>query len=466
MVDAPQTRDIYTVTELNAKTQAVLEAGFPAMLWVRGEVSNLREPSHSGHIYFSLKDPKSQVSCAMFRSRREGLRFKVENGLEVLAQAKVGLYAPQGRYQLIVEQMELAGAGALQQAFEALKQRLLKEGLFDDGRKRPLPAYPKTIGVVTSPTGAAIRDILQVLKRRYPAAGVIIYPAPVQGEGAAARIAEAIETANRRGECEALLIGRGGGSLEDLWAFNEEVVARAVYASAIPVVSGVGHEIDYTIADFVADKRASTPSAAAELLSPDSVELQARLAQQGAKLRQRMAGLLETQTRHVEQLFRRLPRPVSLVQNLAQRVDGLNLRLQHSMDTRIARWRDRLNRAGGAARAQNPLHRLRARREQCVHLEQRLRACVGRKLEGLKEQSRFLSRALEAASPLSILQRGYAIVADEGGNIVRKAEQLSEGAATATRFAQGSVRSVVKQVNPEDGLRLGPGAGPDKGKTT
>lgn len=464
MVDEPQTRNIYTVTELNSRAQAVLETGFPAMLWVRGEVSNLSRPLSSGHIYFSLKDPKSQVSCAMFRSRRERLRFNVENGVEVLAQANVNLYAPQGKYQLVVEQMELAGAGALQQAFEALKQRLLKEGLFEDGRKRPLPAYPKTIGVVTSPTGAAIRDILQVLKRRYPAAGVIIYPAPVQGEGAAARIAEAIETANRRGECEALLIGRGGGSLEDLWAFNEEVVARAIYASAIPVVSGVGHEIDHTIADFVADKRASTPSAAAELLSPDSAELQARLAQQGAKLHRRMAGLLETRTRHVEQLSKRLPRPVSLLQNLAQRVDGLNIRLQHRMVSRIAHWREHLNRAGGAARAQNPQHRLRARREQCAYLEQRLRACVRRKLDGLKEQSHFLSRALEAASPLSILQRGYAIVADEGGNIVRKAEQLREDSVTTTRFSQGSVVSTVKQVRPDAGL--GPRPGGDKGKTT
>lgn len=464
MVDEPQTRDICTVTELNSRAQAVLEAGFPAQLWVRGEVSNLRGPLSSGHMYFSLKDLKSQVSCAMFKSRRERLRFDVKDGLEVLAQARVGLYAPQGKYQLVVEQMELAGAGALQQAFEALKQRLLKEGLFDEGRKRPLPVYPKTIGVVTSPTGAAIRDILQVLKRRYPAVGVIIYPAPVQGEGAAARIAEAIETANRRGECEVLLIGRGGGSLEDLWAFNEEVVARAVYSSAIPVVSGVGHEIDYTIADFVADKRASTPSAAAEVLSPDSAELQARLAQQGAKIRQRMAGLLETQTRHVEQLFRRLPRPVSLLQNLAQRVDGLSLRLQHFMGSRIAQWRDRLNRADGAARAQNPLHRLGARRERCAHLEQRLGACVRRQLDGLKEQSRFLSHALEAASPLSILERGYAIVADEGGNIVRKAEQLREDAVTTTRFSQGSVRSRVEQVNPDD--ELGLGAGADKRKAT
>lgn len=462
MVDELQTRDICTVTELNSRAQAVLEASFPTQLWVRGEVSNLRGPLNSGHMYFSLKDPKSQVSCAMFRSRCARLRFDVKDGLEVLAQARVGLYAPQGKYQLVVEQMELAGAGALQQAFEALKQRLLKEGLFDEGRKRPLPVYPKTIGVVTSPTGAAIRDILQVLKRRYPAVGVIIYPAPVQGEGAAERIAEAIETANRRGECEVLLIGRGGGSLEDLWAFNEEVVARAVYGSTIPVVSGVGHEIDYTIADFVADRRASTPSAAAEVLSPDSAELQARLAQQGVKLRQRMAGLLETQTRHVEQLFKLLPRPVSLLQNLAQRVDGLSLHLKHLMDSRIAQWRDRLNRADGAARAQNPLHQLGARRERCAHLEQRLGACVRRQLDGLKEQARFLSRALKAASPLSILERGYAIVADEGGNIVRKVEQLREDAVTTTRFSQGSVRSRVEQVNPDDG----PGPGADKRQTT
>jgi len=264
-------RDIYSITRLNREVRAVLEGSFPA-IWVQGEISNLAQPS-SGHMYFSLKDRSAQVRCAMFRGRNRLLKFVPENGMEVLARAVVSLYEGRGEFQLLIEELEPAGEGALQKAVADLKQRLFEEGLFNEEHKQSLPAYPKTIGVVTSPTGAAIRDILTVLKRRYPAAAVIVYPVPVQGEGAAGIITKALETADRRAEADVLILARGGGSLEDLWSFNEEIVARAVYNLATPIVCGVGHEIDFTIADFVADKRAPTPSAAAEMVSPDQREL-------------------------------------------------------------------------------------------------------------------------------------------------------------------------------------------------
>ena len=248
-------RDIYTVSRLNREARAVLEDGFPPPLWVSGEISNLARPA-SGHIYFSLKDRHSQVRCALFRQASRHLRTSPKNGQEVLVKAGVSLYEGRGEFQLIVEYLEPAGAGALQQAFEQLKQRLLQEGLFAAEHKQPLPAFPSTIGVITSPTSAAIEDILHVLERRYAVADVIIYPAPVQGEGSAQQLEQAIVEANRRGECDVLILARGGGSLEDLWSFNEEVVARAVYNSAIPLVTGIGHETDFTIADFVAAQRA------------------------------------------------------------------------------------------------------------------------------------------------------------------------------------------------------------------
>ncbi|MDE2196596.1 MAG: exodeoxyribonuclease VII large subunit, partial [Gammaproteobacteria bacterium] len=271
-IPAPGTpeRQVFSVSRLNHEARALLEGGFP-LLWVEGELSNLSRPA-SGHLYFSLKDAAAQVRCALFRNRATLLRCKPAEGMQVLVRARVSLYEPRGDFQLIVEHMEDAGHGALQRAFEQLRQKLAGEGLFDPAHKKPLPAMPGIIGVVTSPSGAALRDILSVIRRRQPSARVILYPAPVQGEGAGAKLAAMIRTASARAECDVLIIARGGGSLEDLWAFNEEAVARAIHACALPIISGVGHEIDFTIADFVADARAPTPTAAAELVTPDRNE--------------------------------------------------------------------------------------------------------------------------------------------------------------------------------------------------
>jgi exodeoxyribonuclease VII large subunit len=289
---SPLERVIYSVSQLNDQVKDLLEHSFPP-LWVEGEISNFSCPA-SGHWYLSLKDSQAQVRCAMFRNRNQGLGFQPKNGLQVLARGRPGLYAPRGEFQLILDQIEPAGEGALRRAFELLKQKLQAEGLFDETYKQALPTVPDRIGIITSPTGAALRDILNVLRRRFPLGQVVIYPVPVQGTEAAPAIVRALKTAAERQECDLLVVARGGGSLEDLWAFNEESVARAIHACPLPVVSGVGHEIDFTIADFVADLRAPTPSAAAELVSPDVAEWRTRLlrlpaqlaVQQGRRLQQ------------------------------------------------------------------------------------------------------------------------------------------------------------------------------------
>ena len=442
-------RDIYTITRLNREARAVLEDSFPPSLWVRGEISNLAQPG-SGHIYFSLKDKHSQVRCAMFRGANRHLRFAPENGQEVLVRAGVSLYEGRGEFQLIVEAMEPAGAGALQQAFEKLKQRLQEEGLFAEDHKQPVPAFPGTIGVVTSPTGAAVRDIIQVLGRRYAVADVIVYPVPVQGDGAAQQIAETIQVANRRQECDVLILARGGGSLEDLWSFNEETVARAIYRSVIPVVSGIGHEIDFTIADFVADQRAPTPSAAAELVSPDSTSLKSTLNNLHSQLHMRVADLLAAHLRNVTQLGKRLPRPTYLLQNMTQRTDDLAIRLRLALDNGITLRRARLNRFADILRSRNPLQQLAGYRTRCAGLEKQLQNQLVRSLQTWKKQLDFLYHSLEMVSPQATLDRGYAIVTDEDEKIVRRAAQLRENTEISTRFSKGSIRSTVNRIDTND----------------
>ncbi len=447
--DISEQRDIYTVTRLNREVRAVLEDGFPPPVWVRGEVSNLARPG-SGHIYFSLKDRHSQVRCAMFKSANRNLRTGLENGQEVLAKAGVSLYEGRGEYQLIVDYLEPAGAGALQLAFEQLKQRLLEEGLFTSEHKQALPAFPRTIGVITSPSGAAVRDIIQVLGRRYAGAGVIVYPVPVQGEGAAQQIAQAIATANRRQECDVLILARGGGSLEDLWSFNEETVARAIYQSVIPLVSGIGHEIDFTIADFVADQRAPTPSAAAELVSPDMVALLSGLNATHLQLRQHIAQLLQTHLHHVTQLSKRLPRPTYLLRNMTQRTDDLSVRLGLALGNTINLRHSRLQRLTDILKSANPLRQLTGYRARCVALDRQLQNHLLHNLQNRKKQLDYLTRSLQTVSPLATLERGYAIVTDADDNIIRRADQLKKNAEISTRFSRGSIRSTVNVIDGDD----------------
>jgi len=443
---SPQ-RDIYSVSRLNRAARELLEAGF-ARLWVEGEISNLSRPA-SGHLYFTLKDAQAQVNCALFRNRALQLGFRPENGQQVVVQAQVSLYEPRGNYQLIVNHMEEAGDGALRRAFEQLKQRLHGEGLFDPQHKRPLPAVPRCIGVITSPSGAAIRDVLTVLRRRFPAIPVILYPVQVQGEAAAPQIVSALRTAQQRNECDVLLLTRGGGSLEDLWPFNEEIVARAVHACTIPVVSAVGHEIDIVISDFVADRRAATPSAAAELLSPDQRDVSARMLQLENRLRGRLQQHLQRAAERLAWLARRVQQchPGRRLQQQAQRLDELEQRLRRAWLQRLAQLRASLNAAHARLLRHSPIHLLQSLQAQAERLAQRLVYSISLQASRRRQQLAVLSRALETVSPLATLQRGYSITLNlKDGRVLVDSAQASVGDTLETRLAHGRVYSRITDV--------------------
>lgn len=438
-------RDIYTVSRLNRETRLLLYSHFGS-LWVEGELSNLAQPA-SGHWYFTLKDAAAQVRCAMFRPQTRMVGFAPRNGDHVLVQAQVGLYEPRGDFQLIVEFMEPAGFGALQQAFEALKRKLAAEGLFDARHKKPLPRLPSRIGVITSPTGAALRDILTVLKRRFPSTPVVIYPAKVQGADAPGELRHALNLAVKRGECDVLILARGGGSLEDLWAFNDEALARAVHACPIPVVSGVGHEVDFTIADFVADLRAPTPSAAAEAVSPDGAEWLERLVRLENRLGQRLQSRLAHDKRVLSFLEKRLEtqHPQRRLQAWMQRLDELEPRLHRALRARIATGRERLAVRIQRLERQHPAGRLGPLRDRALQLHARLHTAMGRRLETQNNRMAQASRALETVSPLSTLQRGYAIARRQrDGLILRAARDIRPGERMETRLAEGTLVSVVE----------------------
>jgi exodeoxyribonuclease VII large subunit len=449
MPAAPDTsprRDIYSVSRLNREVRALLDTHFP-LLWVEGEISNLSRPS-SGHLYFSLKDRDAQVRCAMFKMRNQLLAFAPADGVQVLVRARISLYEPRGDYQLVVEHMEEAGDGLLRRAFEELKKRLSGEGLFDPAHKKPLPRLPHCIGVVTSPTGAAIRDILSILRRRFPAIPVLIYPVAVQGAAAAPEIVRAIRRAGKSQDCDVLIVARGGGSLEDLWAFNEEAVARAIYDCPIPVVSGVGHETDVTIADFVADHRAATPSAAAELVSPNGEEwlqafitLENRLALQMKRQQQSKAQALQWLSKRLTQQH-----PGRRLRDQGQRLDELEQRLNHAWRSHLHHAAARLNTLSAQLHRHDPSRRLQHLQLQRDNLSRRLVQTMKATLEQRRQKLAGLGRALDAVSPLATLSRGYAIVKRlPDGAIVRAAEAVNLGDRIETRVAQGRLVSTVNE---------------------
>lgn len=434
-------RDVYTVSRLNREARAMLERGFGS-LWLEGEVSNFARPS-SGHWYFSLKDASAQVRCAMFKPRNALARFQPRDGQKVLVRARVGLYEPRGEYQLLVEHIEDAGVGALKRQFEELAARLAAEGLFDAARKRPLPRLPRRIGVVTSPTGAAIRDILHVLARRFPAAPVLIYPVPVQGAQASAEIVAALRLAGDRADCDVLILARGGGSLEDLWAFNDEGLARAIRACPIPVVSGVGHEVDFTIADLAADLRAPTPSAAAEIVVPDRAELLQRLGGLANRLRQGTLRRLRDARQRLDWLAGRAAQAqagAGIAQQM-QRVDEFEARLRSALLRHLADRRSRLALQQMRLWRASPAVRIREAASREVELEARLRAAQLQLLRRFSERLLPLVRTLHAVSPLATLERGYAIVATADGRILRDAAEAPEGARIEIRLAKGRIRA-------------------------
>lgn len=430
---------ILTVTELNRTARQVLEQAFP-LLWVSGEISNLVRAA-SGHWYFSLKDSQAQVRCAMFRHKSQYLDWVPENGMQVEVRALVTLYEARGDFQLTVETMRRSGLGALYEAFETLKQRLAQEGLFADAHKRPLPPFPRHIGIVTSPDAAALRDVLTTLKRRMPSLPAILYPTPVQGEGAAEKIAAAIRTAGARRECDVLILCRGGGSIEDLWQFNQEIVARAVYDSPIPVVCGVGHETDFTIADFVADRRAPTPTAAAEMASPNCGDLLHRLAALAARIERRMEQELGQRMQHVDHLSRRLLHPGERINARRQHLDHLRQRLNqaaaYSMDGRIWHLRQ-LSRRLAAARPDTA--RLQARQKE---LGERLQLGLERHMHQRQATLQRLAASLHHLNPHAVLERGFSIVETAGGEIVRNSGQLAADDEIRLTFARGKATARV-----------------------
>lgn len=434
------TRHILTVSLLNDQVRDLLENSFPN-LWVEGEISNLAQPS-SGHLYFTLKDAGAQIRAAMFRGNNRFLPFTPKNGQQVLVKARLSLYAPRGDYQLIVEQMEEAGLGALRRAYDELRLRLQAEGLFAAERKRPLPEHVRHLAVITSPTGAAVRDIISVLGRRFPGLPVTVIPVPVQGREAGPAIVRAIALANAQKDFDVILVARGGGSLEDLWAFNEEIVARAIAGSRLPVVSGVGHETDFTIADFVADVRAPTPSAAAELLSQDGEELLDSFEGFEILLTRALRKQLATLTQHLAHLRARLRHPGQRLRDLAQKLDDLELRLNRARQQALREREARLAGLAARLRGQHPGQRLPALQQRVATLDQRLSRAIMLRLREQKTSLQHLAERAQLASPLAILSRGYAIVESEG-RVLRSVSQAQTGATLSARLADGRITATI-----------------------
>ncbi len=438
---------IYTVSQLNRETSLLLSEHF-LTIRVEGEISNLSTPS-SGHLYFSLKDANAQIRCAMFRNQQRRLVFKPENGKQVIVKAEVSLYEPRGDYQLIVESLEESGYGALQRAFDTLKLKLSKEGLFELAHKKSLPTLPKAIGIITTPTGAAIRDILSVLKRRFAAIPVIIYPASVQGENAKYELAKAIAAANQHQQCDVIILARGGGSLEDLWAFNEELVARAIFDSSIPIISGVGHETDVTIADFAADFRAATPSAAAEHASPDQQQWLSRYQHLEARLEQQLYRRIRQKQQSLDWLNKRLQQqhPGQQLARIGGRLDELAIRLKQATQQRLRHQKSILETKTATFWRFNPEIAIHRHKQKQVYLRDKLQSAIQRKLETVKQRLLNSSQTLNAVSPLATLNRGYGLaIRLPDAAIIRSTEQLAIGDMVQTRVAEGRFISQVKSL--------------------
>ena len=441
---------IYTPTELNREVKLHLEAGFPRIA-VEGEISNLARPA-SGHLYFSLKDERSQLRCAMFRSAvvRSGLR--IDNGMLVSARGRISLYEARGEYQFIVESMQEAGEGLLQRRFEELKKKLESEGLFDPSSKKALPAFPARIALVTSASGAAVRDLLHVLERRWPAAQVRLYPVMVQGGQAPGQIQGALAAANRHGWADVLIVGRGGGSLEDLWAFNDEGVARAVAASSIPVVSAVGHETDFSICDFVADLRAPTPSAAAELSTPDGAALQQSFLRMARQLHVRIEDRIRQSGQELDHLAHRLQQrhPATRLAEKARQLDLLKARLRRDANRQVRERRLHLDGLSRRLAAHRPERRLDELNRRLAALQQKLDRSITAHMETARQRTASLARTLHAVSPLQTIARGYSVLTAPAGEVVSSVEQVSPGDHLSARISDGELDLTVDAARKAD----------------
>ena len=434
-------RAILTPSQLNALARDLLEGAFP-LIWVEGELSGVSRPA-SGHLYFTLKDARAQVRCAFFKPKSQWLKFRPADGVQVLLRARLTVYEARGDYQLVVDSMEEAGQGALQRAFEELKTRLAAEGLFDAARKRPLPRYVRRLGVITSPSGAAVRDVLSILRRRFPLLEADVLPVPVQGAGAAAHVAEMLRRADAAGRHDVLLLTRGGGSLEDLAAFNDEALARTIAALRTPLVSAVGHEIDFSIADFVADLRAPTPSAAAEVLTPDRGELLAVLARRRTQLENCARRHREVRAQRLDQLQQRLhaQRPQARLQRGGERLRDLAAHLQRHPRAMLLRLQERRALLAARLARVHPRQRVTVLAARLAQARTRQQLLTVRALENRALQVAALGRALNAVSPLATLGRGYALLLDPAtGRVLRRVDDIAPGAQVDARLADGTLR--------------------------
>lgn len=439
-------RQVFSVTQLNRRARQLLETHL-SLLWVEGELSNLARPS-SGHWYFTLKDEHAQIRCAMFRNRNQAVKFRPENGEKILLRGRVSLYENRGDYQLIVEHMEPAGLGDLQRRFELLKEKLAAEGLFSEDNKQPLPQFPQHIGLITSPTGAAVKDVLHVLQRRFPAIPVTIYPSPVQGNEAIRGIADALTLANGRAECDVLILTRGGGSIEDLWAFNEESVARAIAASAIPVISAVGHETDTTIADFVADVRAPTPSAAAELASPDAYEFAQVLQGYSDWLSQQAHVKLNNAQQILRNLRLRLRHPSEILEKQGQHLDHLEIRLLKSIQLHLHSKQLDLGQVLSRYHAQAPQAKLAQLSDRNKHLRERLNTAIKHNLARKNDEFAAAAGLLQAVSPLNTLERGYAIAQNKARQVITHVADTEAQDQITVTVLDGTLDCQVQSVHP------------------
>ncbi len=441
-------RHIYTVTEINNTVRTILEQS-PGLVWVEAEVSSIARPA-SGHLYFSLKDPSAQIRCAFFRQRNHLLNFKLRDGMKTLVRGRISLYEPRGDYQLIVEHMEPAGEGDLQKAYELLKQKLQAEGLFDQSQKKAIPDMPLSIGIITSPAGAAVRDILHILKRRYPVAQVIIYASSVQGSGAAENLRAMVELADRRQECDVLIISRGGGSLEDLWAFNDETLARGIQRCTLPIISGVGHEIDFTITDFVADLRAPTPSAAAEQVAPDSEEILSQLQGLSHSLYKTVDNTLKQYFQNLDWQDRRLEtlHPGRQLKQKRQSLNALLMRAVRSLGLALPASEQKLRQLNIRLTQQSPIHDLHRKSGQSDLLRHRLLKGLEYRLNVYKSRLAASAHSMHALSPMATLSRGYALTFDqETGKLLTSSQQTSPGKRMETRLSAGRIISQVESIH-------------------
>jgi exodeoxyribonuclease VII large subunit len=449
MTALPSFRSIYTVSQLTAEIKTLLERNFES-LWVEGEISNVRLPS-SGHLYFTLKDESAQVRGVMFRLQTRLLKFEPADGLQVICYGRLSVYEPRGEYQIVADYLEPKGLGALQLAFEQLKEKLAREGLFDPAHKKPMPHLPQKIGIVTSPTGAAIRDILKIIDRRFANVHILLYPVRVQGAGAAAEIARAIGELNHWPGIDVIIAGRGGGSLEDLWAFNEETVARAIFNSRVPILSAVGHEVDFTIADFVADLRAPTPSAAAELVVKNKVELIQSLQSLGRRLGNASRTALEARRERLLSLIHRLGDPRKGLSDRRLRLDDLFSRLFYAMGQGLLRKKERLRLKADSLILLHPGRRLAEHTHRLAQLATRLTLALRQQLRFFRQRTEGYMGKLQSLSPLAVLERGYSIARLlPSKEVIRRASRLKGEDRVSVKVYRGEFIARVEEVNPEE----------------